>query len=87
LAFPGRRIFVVYYNPVHGQCFDTSASFSRYFAATLPYSIEELGYGPDKDEAVVIWQAGSNLRARHDAELPIRVTTPNVRAELGVSAL
>jgi SAM-dependent methyltransferase len=85
LAFGGRRIFVVYYNPVHGHCFDASASFSRYFAATLPYAIEELGYGPDKDEAVVIWQAGGQLRARPGADVAIRVTTPGVRAELGVS--
>jgi hypothetical protein len=85
LVFGGRRIFVVYYNPVHGHCFDASASFSRYFAATLPYAIEELGYGPDKDEAVVIWQAGGQLRARAGADIAIRVTAPDVRAELGVS--
>jgi SAM-dependent methyltransferase len=85
LVLGGRRIFVIYYNPVHGHCFDASAPFRRYFAATLPYAIEELGYGPDKHEAVVIWQAGSNSPAHPGADSPIRVTTPDVRAELGLS--
>jgi SAM-dependent methyltransferase len=83
LIVGARRIFVIYYNPVHGHCFDTAAPFTRYFAATLPYAIEELGYGPDKHEALVIWQAGSNLPAYSGADTAIRVTTPEVRAELG----
>jgi hypothetical protein len=85
LVSGARRIFVIYYNPVHGHCFDAAAFFSRYFAGTLPYAIEELGYGPDKHEAIVIWQAGSNLRAHPGADIAIRVTTPDVRAELGTS--
>jgi hypothetical protein len=81
-----RRIFVIYYNPVHGHCFDASAHFRRYFAAALPYAGEELGFGPDKHDAVVIWQAGSNLPAHPGADAAIRVTTPQVRAELGASS-
>jgi SAM-dependent methyltransferase len=77
-----RRIFVVYYNPVHGHCFDESPAFKRYFAATLPYVPEEIGYGPDQHDAVVIWQAGSMLPVLPHADAPIRVTMPNVRAEL-----
>ncbi|MDB6107093.1 MAG: hypothetical protein JWO52_7092 [Gammaproteobacteria bacterium] len=80
-----RRIFVIYYNPVHGHRFDASASFRRYFAAALPYAVEELGYGPDQHDAVVIWQAGTNLPAHPGADAAIRVTTPDVRAELGWS--
>jgi SAM-dependent methyltransferase len=79
-----RRIYVIYYNPVHGHCFDATVSFRRYFAAMLPYSADELGYGPDEHEAVVIWQAGSNMPAHPGADSAIRVTTPEVRAELGV---
>jgi SAM-dependent methyltransferase len=77
-----RRIFVVYYNPVHGHCFDGSPAFKRYFAAALPYAAEEIGYGPDQHDAVVIWQAGSSLPALPNADAPIRVTVPNVRAEV-----
>ena len=78
-----RRIFVIYYNPVHGHCFDAAAPFSRYFAAMLPYAAEELGYGPDENEAVVIWQAGSTLPRHPGAHARIRIKAADVRAELG----
>jgi hypothetical protein len=77
-----RKIFVVYYNPVHGHCFDESPVFKRYFAAMLPYAAEEIGYGPDQNDAVVIWQAENVLSALPNADAQIRVTIPNVRAEV-----
>ena len=76
-----RQVFIVYYNPVHGHCFDASRKFSRYFAATLPYSPEEIGYGPDETDTVIIWQTG-NLPALRKADAEIRVMKPDVRAEL-----
>ncbi len=55
-----RTIYVVYYNPVHGACFDDSQLLSRRFARMLPYAREERGYGPDLSDAVVIWQGGDS---------------------------
>jgi SAM-dependent methyltransferase len=51
-----RRIYVVYYNPVARHCLDASPMLSRHYARELPYAAEELGYGPDESDTVVIWQ-------------------------------
>jgi SAM-dependent methyltransferase len=78
-----RRLFVVYYNPVQAHCLDSSALFKRYFAAHLPYAAEEVGYGPDADDAVVIWSAGAESTApKPGADAPIRVVASGLRAEL-----
>ena len=82
LAAEQRSLFVVYYNSVHGACFDASRSLTRYFAATLPYAEEERGYGPDAEDMVVIWQGGSATPARPGADAPIEVTNPSTRAGL-----
>jgi SAM-dependent methyltransferase len=58
LAQESRSIYIVYYNPVAGHCFDASPQLNRYFAKTLPYADRELGYGPDEDDPVVIWHGG-----------------------------
>ncbi len=81
-----RHIFIVYYNPVHGACWDGSTALTRYFAAMLPYSDQERGYGPDFNDAVVIWQGGPSMPALPGADTLIDITKPGVRAELaGVS--
>ncbi|MDP9064782.1 MAG: class I SAM-dependent methyltransferase [Pseudomonadota bacterium] len=77
-----RRLFVVYYNPVHGHCFDKLGIFSRYFAATFSYSDEEIGYGPDQSDSVVIWQAGAALPPMKHATARILVTKVGNRAEI-----
>lgn len=60
LLVEGRSIYIVYYNPVIGRCFDASSSFKRRFAGMLPYAPEEQGYGLDlTEDPVVIWQGGS----------------------------
>ncbi len=82
LAIGGRTIFVIYYNPVHGHCFDGSRTLTRYFAANLPYSPEELGYGPDVADGVVIWQGGGTAPAHGNADARIKITLPGVRAEI-----
>jgi SAM-dependent methyltransferase len=82
LTAGGRSIFVIYYNPVHGHCFDASRSLSRYFAANLPYSADELGYGPEITDAVIIWQGGGAAPARDQADAKIKIIWPGVRAEL-----
>lgn len=54
-----RSIYIVYYNPTAAHCFDTSSLLTRRFARQIPYAEEELGYGPDESDPVVIWQGGT----------------------------
>jgi SAM-dependent methyltransferase len=82
LAAGPRQLFVVYYNPVQAQCFDASTRLKHYFAATLPYADDELGFGPDAADPLVIWQAGDTYPAKPGADAKIVVTTPNVRVAL-----
>ena len=76
-----RSIYVIYYNPVFGECFDASKLLSRRFARTLPYAEEDLGYGYDREDPVVIWETGDG-RPAPGADARIVVTNPGVRAEL-----
>jgi SAM-dependent methyltransferase len=84
VAAGGRTIFVIYYNPVHGHAIDASPALNRYFAANVPYSSEELGYGPDIMDSIVIWQGGAPAHAHPhaNADAKIKITVPGVRAEL-----
>jgi SAM-dependent methyltransferase len=82
LAGGKRSLYVVYYNPVHGRCFDASPKLSRYFAVTLPYAPEERGYGPDEADTVVIWQGGSAVPPLAGADAKIILTKPGIRADL-----
>jgi SAM-dependent methyltransferase len=61
LAAANRSIYVIYYNPIAGHCFDASPQLHRCFAKMLPYADQELGYGPDQEDPVVIWQGGKAL--------------------------
>jgi hypothetical protein len=83
VAVGGTTIFVIYYNPVHGHCFDASRSLNRYFAANVPYSPEELGYGPDIRDGIVIWQGGGTAPAHTNAGAEIKILWPHTRAEVG----
>jgi SAM-dependent methyltransferase len=49
--------FFVYYNPVHGELLDRSPHFARWAADVLSYGPDELGYGPDLHDTLVIWQS------------------------------
>jgi SAM-dependent methyltransferase len=51
------HVFIVYDNPVSGHVFDASTALTRWFAGTLDYEPSELGYGPQTQDAVVIWQS------------------------------
>jgi predicted RNA methylase len=79
-----RSIFVIYYNPVHGACFDASPSLTRYYAGTISYAAEEKGFGPDEADPVVIWQGGSTLLPKKGADAQIRITNPEIRSELAL---
>ena len=49
--------FFVYYDPVHSAAFDASPHFARWSAQMIGYADEEMGYGPDLADAVVVWQS------------------------------
>ena len=48
--------FVVYYNPVHGDVVDRSPRLTRWSADAWPYGADEIGFGPDLADTVVVWQ-------------------------------
>jgi SAM-dependent methyltransferase len=78
------RLFFIYYNPVHGETFDASPAFTRYYAQQIPYHESELGYGPDLDDTIVIWQSVKNaLPTPHSrVNRKIVITKPLMQAEL-----
>jgi SAM-dependent methyltransferase len=57
LADDIEHLFVIYYNPVWGELFDRSRLLVRWYAEVLPYDPGELGFGPGREETVVIWQS------------------------------
>jgi len=57
LAGDAPHMFFVYYNPVHFEGLDASPAFKRFYAQQLQYDEGEIGFGPDQDDAVVIWQS------------------------------
>ena len=86
LAHGLQHAFLVYYNPVHGDAIDRSAHFVRWRAATIPYADDELGFGPDLSDTVVIWQtAPGRYAAEHDADRPIVVHAQRAKADLAAS--
>jgi SAM-dependent methyltransferase len=82
LADEPRSLFVVYYNPVCGERFDASLVLQRYYAGTVAYAADELGFGPDDADPVVIWQGGSNRAAKPGADAAIAITNPGYRCQL-----
>jgi SAM-dependent methyltransferase len=77
-----RGVYLVYYNPVHGDVFDASPLLTRRWARLVPYASDERGYGPDMRDAVVIWQGGDAPAPVERADARIVVTVPDRRAEL-----
>ena len=82
LSAPGRVVHVIYYNPVAGQCFDNSPYLHRHFAGMLPYAAEELGYGPDQEDLVIIWQGGATTTPAAPVKARILLDPDGVRARL-----
>jgi SAM-dependent methyltransferase len=70
LRTESRSIYVVYYNPTAAHCFDASALLTRRFARQVPCAAEELDYGPDESDPVIIWQGGA---------APVAATAANAR--------
>jgi SAM-dependent methyltransferase len=79
---PARAVYVILYNPVSGALFDRSPPLRRRFAAMVPYAREERGFGPDIEDAVVIWQGGAAPPPAGRADAEILITKPGMRAEL-----
>jgi len=78
-----RTVYVVYYNPVAGHRFDASPLLQRALAVTLPYGSDELGYGPDSDDPVIIWQGGRVLAPiDRNANSRIEIVDPLYRVKL-----
>ena len=78
-----RTIYVVYYNPVVGHRLDASTLLRRHFAATLPYATDELGYGPDAEDPIVIWEGGiARNPIGSEANARIEVVDPQRRVKL-----
>jgi predicted RNA methylase len=78
------HLFVVYHNPVFGELFDASPAFTRWFADTLPYDPSEIGYGPDVDDTVVVWQSvgGARPNPHPRANRKLVTVTPTLRVSL-----
>jgi hypothetical protein len=78
-----RTVYVIYYNPVAADRVDASPLLRRHLAATLPYAADELGYGPDTDDPVVVWHGGLGLiPADCEANTRIEVIDSRYRAKL-----
>jgi SAM-dependent methyltransferase len=84
LATCGGHIFCICVNPVYGNLIDASPAFRRWYAQTLPYDQTELGFGPDTEDSVVIWQSveGARPTPHPYPNRPI-VSQFSWRAELG----
>jgi len=77
-----RSIFVVFCNPVSGDCFDASPLLTRRFAQTLAYAAEERDYAEDAEDAVIIWQGGNVAPPTTRADGKIVIVKERWRAEL-----
>lgn len=86
-ADKNRKIYLVYYNPVHGDLFDKSKYVKRYYAANVDFSPDEMGAGVayhDTRDCVVVWQSCSqNMADAHPkADSSLRIVPPGYRAEV-----
>ncbi len=77
-----RSIFVVFCNPVSGDCFDASPLLTRCFAQTLPYASDERDYAEDAEDAIIIWQGGNAAPPTRRTDGKIVIVKERWRAEL-----
>ena len=76
----GRPLLVASEYPFN--CFDASSLLTRCFARQIPYTEEELGYGPDESDAVIIWQGGTALPPLEAANARLVTVTSGFRVIL-----
>ena len=62
---PDRRLFFIYYNPVHSRILDADPAFARYAAEWHRFTPEEAASTPFANDfdSVVIWQKTSRSMA------------------------
>jgi SAM-dependent methyltransferase len=72
------HLFVVYDNPVCGDVLDGSMFLKRWFAGTFAYDQHELGFGPESEEAVVIWQSLRGARPDRFADRNRRIAAKDL---------
>ncbi|WP_428490842.1 SAM-dependent methyltransferase [Rhodopila sp.] len=80
----GRDIYIVYCNPAWADVLDASNALERCYAAQLAYEPAEIGYGPDRSDAVVIWQNRGNLHPPPPGNpaAPLTIVSPGTRVEI-----
>ena len=69
------HLFIVYDNPVCGEVFDGSRHLKRWFARGFAYDHNEVGFGPEDQENVVIWQSVRGARPDVFPDRNRRITT------------
>jgi SAM-dependent methyltransferase len=79
-----RDLYIVYYNPAWADVLDASTTLERRYAAQIPHAPNEIGYGPDESDAVVIWQNRGNPNPRPPgiATAAVTIVSPGQRAEI-----
>ena len=82
-ADAARSIYVVYCNPVAGSLFDATPALRRRLARMVPYAPEELGFGPDEADALLIWQRSEAPHTGEPADAKIVLAANAARATLG----
>jgi SAM-dependent methyltransferase len=83
LAVP-RDLYIVYYNPVCADVVDVSTALERRYAGQVPYARDELGFGPQTSDAVIIWQNRGNLHPAlpGDQNAGVSVVAPGLLVKL-----
>ncbi|HEX4406239.1 MAG TPA: class I SAM-dependent methyltransferase [Polyangia bacterium] len=82
VAIERRAVYVIGYNPVHGRLFDASPVLTRRWARMVQHAAAERGYGPDGEDAVVIWQGGDAPDPVERADLRIVLTNAGTLVKL-----
>jgi SAM-dependent methyltransferase len=77
-----RGVFVVFCNPVSGDCFDASPLLTRRFAQTIPYAPEECDCAEDTEDAIIVWQGGNVPPPTARADARLAIVKERWRAEL-----
>jgi SAM-dependent methyltransferase len=79
-----REMFLIYENPVNGDMVDNKSGFSRWYCKTVACEADELGFGPDESDTVVVWRLSQELPkvAPQEAATPIVVTDSGWKAIL-----
>lgn len=50
------QLYIVYLNPACSHVFDASALLVRHSSASFPYAADEIGYGTEEQQDVIIWK-------------------------------